>query len=306
MVLGVIPYCDNTIIAIDLFADVKRKHAMTYKEAGAWSAFWIIVGLSWGIFINWFAGPEAVALYYTAFITEKSLSMDNLFVFAVIFEYFNIPLRVQPIVLYAGIITAILLRAVFVAGGIWLIEQFHWTIYVFGAVLIYSGIKLFKVEEINVDPSKNPVIKLARRFLPMADYYDGAKFIVSSKQDGKLLFTPLLLALLAIETSDIIFAFDSVPAVIAITMNFFLTYTSNISAILELRALYFLIAITMFRFKYVGPAFAGILVFLEIKLIIVRFIEIPLWLSISIIFAVLGAAIILSIMRGEVRKEIEE
>lgn len=306
MVLGVIPYCDNTIIAIDLFADVKRKHAMTYKEAGAWSAFWIIVGLSWGIFINWFAGPEAVALYYTAFITEKSLSMDNLFVFAVIFEYFNVPLRVQPIVLYAGIITAILLRAVFVAGGIWLIEQFHWTIYVFGAVLIYSGIKLFKVEEINVDPSKNPVIKLARRFLPMADYYDGAKFIVSSKQDGKLLFTPLLLALLAIETSDIIFAFDSVPAVIAITMNFFLTYTSNISAILELRALYFLIAITMFRFKYVGPAFAGILVFLEIKLIIVRFIEIPLWLSISIIFAVLGAAIILSIMRGEVRKEIEE
>ncbi|MEM1583761.1 MAG: TerC/Alx family metal homeostasis membrane protein [Nitrososphaerota archaeon] len=297
-------------IAIDLLAGVRRKHAMTYKEAGAWSALWIAVGLAWGAFVYWFAFPEdklhAMALYYAAFVVEKCLSMDNLFVFAVIFSYFAVPLRTQPIVLYVGIITAIVLRATFIAGGLWLIEQFHWTIYVFGAVLIYSGYKLLKAGEVKVDPSRNPVIRFARRFLPITDYYDGAKFVVRTKQYGKLMFTPLILALLAIETSDIIFAFDSVPAVIAITMNFFLAYTSNIAAILGLRALYFLIAITMFRFKYVGPALAGILVFLGIKLIIVQFIEIPLWLSISIVFSVLGAAIILSIMRGEVKKEIEE
>lgn len=297
-------------IAIDLLAGVRRKHAMTYKEAGAWSALWIVVGLAWGAFVYWFTAPEdklyALGLYYAAFVVEKCLSMDNLFVFAVIFSYFAVPLRTQPIVLYVGILTAIVLRATFIAGGLWLIEQFHWTVYVFGAVLIYSGYKLLRAGEVKVDPSKNPVIKFAQRFLPMAGYYNGAKFIVRSKQDRRLMFTPLILALLAIETSDVIFAFDSVPAVIAITMNFFLAYTSNISAILGLRALYFLIAITMFRFKYVGTALAGILVFLGVKLIIVQFIEIPLWLSISIVFLVLGTAIILSIIRGEVKKEIEE
>ncbi len=297
-------------IIIDLIASVRRKHAMTYREAGAWSALWIAVGLAWGIFVYWFTGPEkgldALGLYYTAFVVEKCLSMDNLFVFAVIFGYFSVPLRAQPIVLYVGIITAIILRATFIAGGLWLIEQFHWTIYVFGAVLIYSGYKLLRAGEVKVDPSRNPIIKFAKRILPITDYYDGAKFIVRSKQGGKLMFTPLILALLAIETTDIIFAFDSVPAVIAITTNFFLAYTSNISAILGLRALYFLIAITMFRFKYVGPALAGILVFLGFKIFITQFITIPIWLSISIVFTVLGAAIILSIMRREVKKEIEE
>ncbi len=296
-------------ILIDLLAGVRRKHAMTYKEAGAWSALWIAVGLAWGIFVYWFTGPEkgldALGLYYAAFLVEKALSMDNLFVFAIIFSYFSVPLRVQPIVLYVGIITAIILRATFIAGGLWLIEQFHWTVYIFGAVLIYSGYKLLRAGEVKVDPSRNPVVRMARRFFPIADYYDGAKFIVRSKQSGKLLFTPLILTLLAIETSDVIFAFDSVPAVIAITMNFFLAYTSNISAILGLRALYFLIAITMFRFKYVGPALAGILVFLGIKLLATQFITIPLWLSISIVFTVLGAGIILSIIRKEVKKEIE-
>ncbi|MCS7126019.1 MAG: TerC family protein [Aigarchaeota archaeon] len=293
-------------IAIDLFVGVRRKHSMTYREAGAWSALWIIIGLAWGLFAYWFGGPEALALYYAAFVTEKSLSMDNLFVFAVIFGYFNVPLRVQPIVLYAGIITAIMLRAVFIAGGIWLIEQFHWTVYVFGAVLIYSGIKLLKAGEVKVDPSRNPVIKFAKKFFPITDLYDGAKFLIRSKQSSKLMFTPLLLALLAIETTDVVFAFDSVPAVIAITMDFFLAYTSNISAILGLRALYSLIAITIFRFKYVGPALSGILVFLGIKIFIASIMEIPLWLSIGVVFTVLGSAIILSIIRGEVRKEVEE
>ncbi len=297
-------------IAIDLIIGVRRKHAMTYKEAGAWSALWIAVGLMWGVFVYWFAAPEdklhSLGLYYAAFVVEKSLSMDNLFVFALIFSYFSVLPRVQPIVLYAGIVTAIVLRAGFIAGGLWLIEQFHWTVYIFGAVLMYAGYKLLRVGEVKVDPSRNPVVKMAQRVLPIADYYEGAKFIVRSKGDNRLMFTPLLLALLAIETSDIIFAFDSIPAVIAITSNFFLAYTSNISAILGLRALYSLIAITMFRFKYVEPALAGILFFLGIKILIARFIQIPVWLSISIIFSILFAAIVLSMIRGEVKKENDE
>ncbi len=297
-------------IAIDLLAGVRRKHAMTYREAAAWSALWIAVGLAWGAFVYWFAAPEdklhALGLYYAAFVVEKSLSMDNLFVFALIFSYFAVLPRVQPIVLYVGIITAIVLRAGFIAGGLWLIEQFHWTVYIFGAVLIYAGYKLLRAGEVKVDPSRNPVVKFAQRFLPIADYYEGAKFIVRSKRDRRLIFTPLLLALLAIETSDIVFAFDSIPAVIAITSNFFLAYTSNISAILGLRALYSLIAITMFRFKYVEPALAGILFFLGIKIFIAQFVEIPVWLSISIIFSILSAAVMLSIMRGEVKRGDED
>ena len=297
-------------IAVDLLVGVRRKYAMGFREAGAWSALWIAVGLAWGAFVYWFASPEdklhALALYYAAFVVEKSLSMDNLFVFALIFSYFAVPLRVQPIVLYVGIITAIVLRAGFIAGGLWLIEKFNWTVYIFGAALIYAGYKLLRAGEVKVNPSRNPVVKFAQRLLPIAGYYDGAKFIVRSKGDRGLMFTPLLLALLAIETSDIIFALDSIPAVIAITSNFFLAYTSNIAAILGLRALYSLVAITMFRFKYVEPALAGILFFLGIKILIARFIEIPVWLSISIIFSALFAAIILSIMRGEVKTEIEE
>lgn len=290
-------------IAIDLFVGVRRKKAMGYREAGAWTVLWIAVGLAWGAFVYWFASPEdklhALGLYYAAFIVEKSLSMDNLFVFALIFRYFDVLPRVQPIVLYVGIITAIVLRAGFIAGGLWLIEQFHWTVYIFGAVLIYAGYKLLRAGEVKVNPSRNPVVKFAQKFLPMANYYEGAKFIVRSKRDKGLMFTPLLLALLAIETSDIIFAFDSIPAVIAITSNFFLAYTSNIAAILGLRALYSLIAITMFRFKYVEPSLAGILFFLGIKILIARFVEIPVWLSISIIFSALSGAIILSIIKGE-------
>lgn len=294
-------------IAIDLFAGAKRKHAMTYKEAGAWSALWIVIGLFWGVLVLYLANPEAMVLYYAAFAVEKSLSMDNVFVFAVIFNYFAVPLRSQPLVLYLGILVAIILRAIFVAGGLWLIERFHWTIFVFGAILLVTGLKLLKVGETRVDPARNPVVKLAKRVLPLADYYEGNKFIVRSKRGGKLLFTPLILCLIAIETTDIIFAVDSVPAVIAITMNFFLAYTSNIAAILGLRALYFLIAITMFRFKYVGKGLALILVFLGLKLFLggLEIVRIPIWLSVIFIFTVLFASIALSIIRREYQEEAE-
>lgn len=287
-------------IFIDLWASVKRSHALTLKEAFRWVMLWISVGLAFGALTFLLTNPEEATLYYAAYIVEYFLSMDNLFVFAVIFRYFAVPAIVQPIVLYVGIITAIILRASFIYGGLWLIEQYHWTIFIFGAILIFSGYKLLGGGAEEVDPSKNPVVRFAKKFLPLADYYEGKRFIVKSN-DNRRLFTPLILALIAIETTDIIFAFDSVPAVIAITMNFFIAYTSNISAILGLRSLYFLIALTMFKFKYVGKALAVILVFLGIKLIGsgLEIFEIPTWISLVIVFGLLFSSILLSIIRKE-------
>jgi len=286
------------LIFIDLWAGFRRKQALTLEEAFKWVIVWISVGLAFGALTFLLTNPEEAALYYAAYVVEYSLSMDNLFVFAVIFSYFAVPQVCQPIILYLGIITAIILRASFIFGGLWLIEQFHWTILIFGAVLIFSGYKLFKGGAEKVDPSRNPVVRFARRFLPLADYYEGKRWMVKSKE-GRRLFTPLILALVAIETSDIIFAFDSVPAVIAITLNFFIAYTSNISAILGLRSLYFVIALTMFKFKYVGKALAAILVFLGIKLIGsgAEVFEIPTWISLLVVFGLLLGSILLSIIK---------
>lgn len=294
-------------IGIDLWEGVRRKHSMTYKEAGKWVATWITIGVAFGLLVLFIANPEAAGLYYAAYVVEYSLSMDNIFVFAIIFSYFAVPMMAQPVVLYVGILSAIVMRALFIYGGLWLIEQYHWMIFVFGAVLIVSGLRLLKGTEEHVDPGKNPVVRAAKRFLPLADYYDGVKFFVRSKGGGKLLFTPLILTLLAIETTDLIFAFDSVPAVIAITMNFFIAYTSNISAILGLRSLYFLIAITMFKFKYVGKGLAAILVFLGIKLFLsgLEIIEIPTWISLLVVFTVLFGSIGLSILRKGEEKTAE-
>jgi tellurite resistance protein TerC len=285
------------LIFIDIWAGVKRKHALTLREAFRWVIIWVSVGLMFGVLTFFFTNPEEAVLYYAAYVVEYSLSMDNLFVFAVIFSYFAVPAIVQPIVLYVGIITAIILRASFIYGGLWLIEQYHWTIFIFGVILIFSGYKLLKGGSERVDPSKNPVVRFAKRFLPLADYYEGKRFVV--RNDGRILFTPLILALIAIETTDIIFAFDSVPAVIAITMNFFIAYTSNISAILGLRSLYFVIALTMFKFKYVGKALAAILVFLGIKLIGsgLEVFEIPTLISLTIVFGLLFTSILLSIIK---------
>jgi len=286
------------LIFMDLWAGFRRKHALTLGEALKWVIVWISVGLAFGALTFFLTDPEEAALYYAAYVVEYSLSMDNLFVFAVIFSYFAVPQVCQPIVLYVGIITAIILRASFIFGGLWLIEQFRWTILIFGVVLIFSGYKLFKGGAEKVDPSRNPVVRFARRFLPLADYYEGKRWMVKSKE-GRRLFTPLILTLVAIETSDIIFAFDSVPAVIAITLNFFIAYTSNISAILGLRSLYFVIALTMFKFKHVGKALAAILVFLGIKLIGsgAEVFEIPTWISLLVIFGLLLGSILLSIIK---------
>jgi tellurite resistance protein TerC len=258
---------------------------------------WISVGVTFGIYIMYRFGADVSTLYFAAYVLESSLSIDNLLVFAVIFSYFLVPTSAQRIVLYVGILSAIVLRAAFIYGGVWLLETYRWTIIIFGVVLFYSGLKVWNGAAEAVKIENNRVVKWTRRFLPIANEYQGTKFIIRS---GKLMFTPLIIVLLTIETSDIMFAFDSIPAAIALTQNFFIAFTSNISAVLGLRSLYFLIALTMFKFKYIGKGLGLILGFLGVKFIISLLgIEIPLIASIAVIFGILGVAILASILSNE-------
>jgi len=280
-------------IALDLKIGFKKEE---FKEALRWLFLWISVAISFGLFILFKFGLEAALLYYTAYTVEYTLSMDNLFVFAVIFIYFSVPLKAQRFVLYAGIISAIIMRGGFIYGGLLLLEAFEWMVFVFGATLIYLGIKLWRGGTVKVEPEKNPVIIFARKFLPITPNYHNSKFIV--RQSKRILFTPLILVLLSIEFTDLIFAFDSVPAAIAITRDFFIAYTSNISAILGLRSLYFVIAKSMFGFKYISKGLSVILVFLGVKFLMSEFgLKIPTELSVIFIFSILGITVLLSLVK---------
>ncbi len=282
-----------TVIGIDLAAGIRRGHGLTVGEASRWVALWIGVGVSFGLYVLYRFGVEASATYYAAYALEYTLSIDNLFVFAIIFMYFAVPSVAQPIVLYVGIISAIIMRATFIYGGLWLLETFHWTIIVFGAVLLYTGVRIWKGGAERIEVEHNPVVKWVKKLLPITNEYSGAKFIIRSS--SKRMFTPLIMVLLAIESSDIMFAFDSVPAALALTQNFFIAYTSNISAILGLRSLYFLMALTMLKFKYIGKGLALILVFLGAKFFLAAVdVQIPTFASIGVIFAVLATSILAS------------
>ena len=285
------------LIALDLGLGVKRGHAMTAKEALRWVILWILLGVSFGLFILNQFGPEPATIYFAAYTLEYTLSVDNVFVFAVIMLYFQVPSPAQPIVLYSGVIGAILMRATFIAGGIWLLSNFHWMVFVFAAILLYSGLRIWRSGAEKVRLEDNPIVKLTKRILPMTDQYSGVRF--TTRQTGKLVFTPLIVVLLAIESSDIMFAFDSVPAALALTNEFFLAYTSNISAILGLRSLYFLIAHSMFKFKYIGKGLAVILGFLGVKFLLSGFdIQLPTVLSLVIVFGTLTAAVGASMMKS--------
>ncbi len=285
-------------IAIDLFVAQRKPHEPSIKESLMWVMIWVSVGVGFGILVFYYFGIEPGLLYITAYVVEYSLSMDNLFVFAAIFTYFAVPFAYQHKTLYIGIISAIFMRAAFIFAGLKLLEMFHWMIFVFGAVLMYSGYKLASGAEEKVEPSRNPVVRAARRVLPITQDYVGNRFIV--KNQGKWMFTPLIVALVAIETTDVLFAFDSVPAVIAITGNFFIAYTSNISAILGLRSLYFLLAAVMFRLKYLSKGLAIVLIYLGLKMIASGFgFTIPGWLSMIIVFLLLGLSVLISILLRE-------
>jgi len=283
------------IIAMLLWDLRPRKKARSFKEDAVWSLFTIVVGLSLGFCIFYLYGLSEGIKYVTAYVTELALSVDNLFVFMVIFTYFAVPPNLQHKTLFYGILGAIVFRATFLFVGIELIERFHPIIYVFGAILILSAYKLFKggVEETN--PEDNPILKVAQRIIPMHESYDGDKFL--TKLDGAYLFTPLICVLLVIETTDIMFALDSVPAVLTITGEFFTAYTSNIMAILGLRALYFVVNHAMGELKYMSKGLALVLAYLGFKTFATYFnIEIPTLWNMGIVLGTILMCVILSLL----------
>lgn len=278
----------HAVVAIFLYLDLRhyKQAEVTLKDSLRWVAVWVAIGLGFSAFVLDVYGMEEFVKYITAYITEYTLSMDNIFVFLAIFTYFSVPYHSRPFVLFLGIIFAVLFRGSFIVVGVALLERYHWMVYVFGAVLIYSGYKMAKGGAESVDPGKNKVVIMAKRFLPLTHEYEGDKFV--SVREGKRVFTPLVLVLLAIETTDIMFAFDSVPAVLAITREFFTAYTSNILAILGLRSLYFVLEHGVKRLENLGKGLAIYLIYLGIAFLLTAFgIDLPSWLSLILILTIL-------------------
>ena len=282
-------------VFFDLFWLGKRKRALSLKEAGLWTAGWIFLALLFNFLIYLFFDAQKALEFFTAYLLEKSLSLDNLFVFLVIFSYFDLAPLLQYRVLKWGIFGAFLMRAIFIFFGIWLLEAFHFLFYAFGGFLIFSGIKLMFRKEEKIDPSKNLLLRFVRKIAPLIEDFKTGKFFI--KKDGIFYLTPLFLVLILIESADLIFALDSVPAVLAVTRDPFLAYTSNAFAILGLRALYFFLVGFLPKFVYFKKAVIFLLIFIGIKMIVSEFYHIPIMLSLVIILMVLALSILLSLIK---------
>ena len=285
------------MLLLDLFIFNKKSHEVQLKEGLFWSAIWIAIAMAFNIGLWAIEGHDAAMSFFAGYILEKSLSIDNIFVFILIFSYFKVPKAYQHRVLFLGIVGAIISRGIFIALGMTLIHKFDWILYVFGAILLVSGIKLFFENKKEIEPEKNPIIKFTRAIIPFSTTYDKDHFW--TKQSGKWVATPLFLVLIFIEASDIIFAIDSVPAVMSITQDPFIVFTSNIFAILGLRALYFVLNGIMPLFKYLHYGLGGVLTFIGIKMLISKFIHIPTSLSLFVILFLIGGSILFSIARAK-------
>jgi tellurite resistance protein TerC len=293
------------LLALDLGVFHRKSHVVSTKEAAIWSVVWISISLLFNLGIYYFwdyfvpnsvlSNSDAALTFFTGYVIEKSLSVDNIFVFVLIFTYFSVPASYQHRVLFWGILGALIMRGTLIFLGAALIDRFHWIIYVFGVFLIYTGFKMFSHENTKLEPEKNPLVKLARRFIPVTEQYEGDKFFV--RQAGKFMATPLFLVVLFVESTDLVFAVDSIPAIFAITHDPFIIYTSNVCAILGLRALYFLLASVLDKFYYLSTGLAFILVFVGVKMVIVDFYKMPTEISLGVIFLVLTASIVASLQR---------
>jgi tellurite resistance protein TerC len=286
------------LLVLDLGVLNRRSHVLSFREAVSWSGGLVTIAMLFGLFVLWREGTQPALEFYTGYLIELSLSVDNLFVFLLIFSYFGVKPEAQPKVLKWGIFGAIIMRMIMIALGALLLQRFNWIIYVFGAILVVTGFKMFsqRGEEI-VNLEKNPVVRLARRVLPMDKAYDGTRFFTRTA-DGRLLATPLLLVVLVVEWSDLVFAIDSIPAIFAITRDPFLVYSSNIFAILGLRAMFFVLAGMLDKFVYLKPGVAFILVFVGLKMTLSGWIHLPTSLSLAVIVLTLATAVGLSLRRS--------
>ena len=282
----------GAMLVVDLVAH-RSAHVVSVKEAALWSAVWVSLGLAFGGVVWWAYGAEAGGEYYAGYLIEKSLAVDNVFVFALTFTYFAVPRQYQHRVLFYGVLGALVFRAIFIAGGAVLIESFSWVLYLFGAFLVFTGWKMFRHRAAETDPSRSPVLRLIRRVVPSTEQLHGHRFWV--KQAGARVATPLFVVLVLVEITDVIFAVDSIPAIFAVTQEPFLVFTSNAFAILGLRAMYFLLADLVDRFVHLKAGLAAILVFVGVKMLLLDVYKIPIWLSLTVIATTLAVAVVASL-----------
>ncbi|GAB4433757.1 MAG: TerC family protein [Chloroflexi bacterium OHK40] len=302
------------MLALDLGVFHRDAHVVSVKEAAIWSVVWISLAMVFNVLIYFFwerlvpgssyTSGEASLAFLTGYLIEKALSVDNIFVFVLIFTYFAVPARYQHRVLFWGIIGALLMRGAMIFAGAALIKQFHWIIWIFGAFLIFTGVRMATAKDEKLEPEKNPVIRLFRRFMPVSDSYDGQKFF--TVKNGVRMATPLFLVLLMVETTDLIFAVDSIPAIFAVTQDPFIVYTSNVFAILGLRSLYFVLAGVVHKFHYLKLGLSVVLAFVGVKMLLPDVsnlllgysVKIPTALSLGVVAGVITVAVVASLIRA--------
>ena len=287
------------VLSVDLGVARRRHRAQTAAEAARWVMLWVSLSIAFGVLLWAIRGPERGLEFFTAYVIEYALSVDNLFVFLLVFQYFRIGPAQQHLLLFWGVLGAFLLRGTLILGGAALVHEFHWLLYVFGAFLLWTAFKLIRggEDEPETDPAQNPVLKLARRVLPVADQAPEDRFIMVSST-GKIQVTALFLVLLVVETTDLMFALDSIPAVLGVSRDPFVLYTSNITAVLGLRSLFFVLSSLLAKLRYLKPALAVVLGFVGLKMILEEWIRIPVWLSLIIVVGVLMLAFLASWWRG--------
>jgi len=284
------------MLVLDLVVFQRRRGVMRSREALAWSAMWIGLAAAFAGLLFFWQGRQVALEFVTGYVLELSLSVDNLFIFLVIFRYFSVPEQHQRSVLFWGIIGALLMRGIFILAGVGLIERFHWVLYLFGSLLIYSGIRLGFSGEHQVDPVKNPAVRALRRLMPVTDDFQGGRFLVRGwKGNPGLHATPLLVVLAVIETTDLLFAVDSIPAVLAVTLNAFIVYTSNVFAILGLRSMYFAVSGLMKLFRFLHTGLAVVLVLVGVKMIAADYFPVPTLVTLGAVALVLAVSIAASI-----------
>ncbi|SFT49935.1 tellurite resistance protein TerC [Geodermatophilus amargosae] len=292
------------MLAVDLFAH-RRAHVIGVREAATWSALWVAIGVAFGAWVWWAYGADSGQQYFAGYLIEKSLAVDNVFVWAILFTYFAVPREYQHRVLFLGVLGALVLRGVFIAGGSVLIASFDWVLYLFAAFLLWTGYRMIRPRDEHLDPERSRALRLFRRWVPMTDAYHGQRFLV--RRDGVLLATPLLAVLVLVELTDVVFAVDSIPAIFAVTDEPFLVFTANAFALLGLRAMYFLLADLVHRFVYLKVGLALVLVWVGVKMVLkVDLLYVPTPVSLAVIATVIGVSVAASlrVTRGQGRRAV--
>ena len=292
------------LLSLDLGLAQRKAHVVSVKEALGWSVVWVCLSLCFGTWVYLHFGAQEGLEFFAGYLIEYALSVDNVFVFILIFSYFAVPPHLHHRVLFWGILGALGMRAAFIVAGAALISAFHWILYLFGIFLVFTGFKILREGETELEPEKNPVVRLFRRIIPLSSTYASNGFFV--REAGKFVATPLALVLVTVETTDLVFATDSIPAIFGVTHDPFIIYTSNICAILGLRSMYFLLAAVIDRFAYLGQGLGIVLMFIGVKMLIAEYLPIPIGLSLAVVAAILMGAVVLSLIRPPRKASIPE